>query len=311
MRGRVKVLIIAGWLFPGWIVSQTLVWQDTVRLADIDSLADMGASALRMRINQSLEYMATASCMILSGSSATVPGSSMVLLHDLTYRLTGENGRRFSFSNALTHHLGLQYFFDSTCRFHVDENQLESRFDWILGVHHGCFLSSIWTTRLLNSYDRQVNEHGHDVRILQSGFLTPVTGTVSGGFRFALASFGVLSFGLTSARITWIRDRRVFTGGQTEMAFGVPVQKKGLIEYGFSLQFKAEKAWKSWFNWSCDIRLFKEMISPVDLSLQNNLSFRIGKFILPSVQTRMQYNARISRKVQLENLLSLGFRLAL
>lgn len=313
MRGMgfVAALAMFYWisLTPGQ--AQRLVWHDTLKVFDLEDLADSGTSPLRAVLFQNADYSLTLSAAFYTGRDKTYGASQFLLIQDLLYRFRVETHRRFRFVQRIVHHVGLQYLFDSITRFQIDDNQSESRLELRIRKNHGAFLSALLSTRLFNGYDYSVNGTGQLVRTLNSSFLTPFTALFSGGFQFRWPAFGSLNIGITSAKIIWLRDRSIYEAQETTVCFGVPSDKHHLFEYGISLQLLIDHKVTRWMQWNCDVLLFKNTELPPDFSLKNDLGFKLSKFLKARIQTRIFYEERISNKVQVENVVSVGFVVAL
>ena len=296
---------------PALLAGQHLVWNDSVKVLNLQHLADSGESIIRARITQHLDYALTLSSLLFINWQRDQNANQVIVLHDLVYQCQTDNARKFRVIQKIIHHLGGQYFFDSIFRFHVDYNILETRLEWRLRKHHGIFLSSILSTRLFNEYTFSVNDSGNLVKTLNSSFLTPMIGTFSGGFQFNWPQFGSLNFGLTSAKLTWIRDKKIYEAQQTNIYYGVASDKKNRFEYGFSLQLLIDKDLVKWMHWNCDLLLFKNAEAPVDVTMRNLFTFLIARFLNTSIQTRLFYEEKKSEKMQVENMVSVGFSVRL
>ena len=296
---------------PSSLAAQHLVWNDSVNVLNLQNLSDSGESIVRLRITQHLDYTLTLSSLFFLNWKHEKNANQIVVLHDLVYQCQADNARKFKIIQKITHHLGGQYFLDSIFRFHVDYNILETRLEWRLRKNHGIFLSSILSTRLFNEYTISVNDSGKLIQTLNSSFLTPGTGTFSGGFQFNWPRLGSLNFGLSSAKLTWIRNKQIYEALQTNIYCGVASDKKNRFEYGFSLQLMIDKELVKWMHWNCDLFLFKNIESPIDVAMRNRFTFRITKFLNTSIQTRLFYEEKISEKLQLENMVSVGFSVRL
>ncbi|MBC8315876.1 MAG: hypothetical protein ISR57_07435 [Bacteroidales bacterium] len=296
---------------PTPLAAQHLVWNDSVNVMNLKNLADSGESIIRLRITQQLDYALTLSSLFFINWEHEQNVKQVMVLHDFVYQCHVDNTRKFRFTQKITHHLGGQYFFDSIFRFHVDDNILETRLEWKLRKNHGIFLSSIISTRLFNRYDFSLNDSGNLVKKINSSFLTPMTGTFSGGFRFNWPRFGSLNFGLSSAKFTWIRDKQIYEAQKTNIYYGVTSDKKNLVEYGFSLQLQIDRDLVKWIHWNCDLLLFKNAAAPVDIIMRNLFTIRITRFLKTQFQTRIYYEEQISKKLQLENIVSVGFSVRL
>lgn len=313
MRGKG---IQAGMAVVFWFVlhqglTQHLVWQDTVRVLELGCLADSGNTLVRATVIQHVEYAFTLSAACFFNRDHDPGTNQFLLLQDLNYRCRLKTTRRFTMDQQIVHHLGLQYLFDSITRVQPDDNKWESRFEWEIRKNHGIFLSSVLCTRLFKGYDYSSNASGSPVRILNSSFLTPFTALFSGGVQFRWPRFGSLNLGITSMKLVSLRDKGIYEARQTTICFGVPSDKKGLLEYGLSLQLLIDHAFTRWLHWNCDMLLFKSTDLAPDFSLKNHFGFRITKFLKARIQTRIFYEERISKQVQVENILSLGFAVTL
>jgi len=304
-------MVMTMFLLHGFCFPQRLVWndRDTVRMLTIP--ADSGQSLLRLRITQKIEYSLALSGILFVNWERETAVNQFVVLQDLFCQWLAVNDRNLRITQKFIHHLGLQYFFDSIARFHFDENIIETRVEWKFRKNHGIFFSSCLSSRLFNSYTVETNDSGYQVRSLNSSFLTPFTGLFSTGFQFKWLRFGSLNFGISSAKFTWIRDKRIYEAQQTDICFGVPLTKKNLLEYGISFQFVVDTDVIKWMHWNCDLLIFKNTELPADVSLRNLFGFRINRFLKVRLQTRIFYEEQISRKVQVENMVSVGFSVTL
>jgi hypothetical protein len=159
----------------------------------------------------------------------------------------------------------------------------------------------------MNGYDYSVDDSGRIVKILNSSFCTPLLWTFSGGFSIKWQGFGSLNLGVSTAKLTYIRDKSIFGKQKVTKYYGVPEGKDHVFEYGLSLQFLADKEFFKRIRWNCDLLVFKNYTSPVDVTLKNNFGIRINRFLKASIQTRIFYEETVSHSIQLENLVTFGF----
>lgn len=304
-------LALIMFFLPFISTAQQLVWQDRNTLRNLNFRADSGQSLVRLRLSQRLEYSLTFSGVFFINWDHDPNDNQVMLIQDMTYECRGETEKRFRFSQKIVHHLGIQFFFDSISRIHVDDNQLETRLEWRIRKNHGCFFSALLSTRLFNGYTLTLNVNGDQDRILNSSFLTPLTVLFSGGIQLKWPCFGSFNLGLTSAKLTWLRDKSIYEEQHTIIYYGVPENKGYLFEYGISLHLLIDHNIAKWLRWNCDLQIFKNMNLPPDVSIRNNLAFRLAKYLRAALKTRLFYEERISRKVQLENIVSVGLMVSL
>ncbi len=212
-----------------------------------------------------------------------------------------------SFSNQFVHNLGCRYFFDSITLVNSDENTIITRFELLIRKKLSATICSNLTTPFLKGYDYSTSDSGTLVALLRSSFLTPLVMTFSSGFGITWKDFGSLTFGITAAKMTHIHNRRIFNIRNVSEYYGVPSGHGTSIEYGLSLQFLVNTELLSRLHWDCDLLLFKNYKSPVDLTFRNLIEFRINKFLKLSNQTRMLYEEKVSRSIQVENIVCIGF----
>jgi hypothetical protein len=309
LRGflRLVVCVCVAWLVPGGCGGQEVVWKDSVRLPGLQQHIRSSLPLLKLRISTEVSYSMTFSTLLFLNWQREKNANQFALLHNLRYRSTLGNGRGFLLTTVITHNLGLQCFFDSITRFQPDENIIDSRLDFRITRHLSWSLVSNVSTRLFNGYDYQVNDSGMTVRTLNSSFLTPLFWMLSTGFTVTMTNFGSLSFGLTGGKLTYVHNRRIYDAGGPDPFFGVPGSKGYLLEYGWSLHLLIDRDIFSRVHWNCDLLLFKNLNNAPDLAIRNLFSIRINKFLKASMQTRLYYEEQVSRRIQLENLVSVGF----
>lgn len=303
--------VTIGWIL-GMVVlcgssfAQQLIWRDQGIVRNLKFPGDSGRSLVRLRVIQQLEYDFTLSGGLYINWEHDPNANQVMLLQDLVYQCRGETEKRFCFIQKVTHHLGFQYFFDSISRFHVDDNQFETRIECRIGKHHSAFLSALVSTRLFNSYRFSKTDSGLMVRTLTSSFLTPLTALFSGGIQFKWPLFGSLNIGVTSVKLTWVRDSGIYEALETEIFYGVPEGQRVLFEYGLSIQLLINHDLLKWLHWDCDLLIFKKTDLPPDISMRNNLGFRLAKRMRARIQTRIYYEEQVRENVQLENIISVG-----
>ena len=298
-------------VLPGQACPQSLVWNDQRIHSVFRVPVDSGESLLRMRITQQLDYALTLSGSIFTKGSHDPNTSQVLLIQDLLYQCQGETPYGLSFSEKIIHHLGLQYFIDSTFQFHLDDNQFETKVVWKIRKHHGFFVSCRFSTRLFDKYLLMPDDSGCLVPVLSESFLTPLTGLFSGGFQFKWPMVGSLDIGLSSAKLIWVGDKKIYRILGTDMFYGIPEEKRCLFEYGLSLQVLIRYQVARWLQWDCDLQIFKKTDLPPDVSMKNYFGFQLAKHLKASFQTRIFYEERVSKKLQLENIVSAGFLVSL
>lgn len=264
----------------------------------------------KLRVEQSLDYSASFSNDLFLNWQHDKNANQFILLQNLKYKFSVSKDSSLHLSGSFTHNLGLQSYIDSLTRIQTDDNTLNTRLD--LTVHRNLNLSvnSILTTRFMNGYD-YYSDSGTIVKTMNSSFCTPLIWTFSGGLTLSWKDFGSLNLGLSTAKLTYIRDGTIFQKQKISRYYGVLEGKNHLLECGISLQFLADREFLKWIRWNCDLLIFKNYNAAIDVTLKNNIGIRINKFLKASIQTRILYEKTVSRCIQFENLVTLGFYLHL
>jgi len=276
----------------------------SLRLHEPLKIAD---TSNRIHFKQECEYSFKFSDFHFVNWEHDANADQVMVLQYFKCRMTAENDRGFSISNQFVHNLGFQSYFDSITKVYLDDNSFNTKIDFRIKKNYAIVFNSALTSRLLNGFDYSVNDSGRQILTLNSSFLTPLIWTFSFGLGVTWKDFGSLTLGLTGGKLTYIRETKIFEIRQVTEFWGVPSGKDHVFEYGLSLQFLANMDFCKRLHWDCDLLLFKNYHDPIDLTLKNLIGIRINKFLKTSIQTRVFYEEKVSKNVQLENLISLGF----
>ena len=299
--------IILYFLFHTGLIAQEQVQNDTIRGSNNHDSVNEPGYHLKPRFTQKLEYSFTFSNAIFTNWSHENNTNQFFLQQNVKYLCQLGNERTFHFSNCLTHDLGFQYFFDSLMKVNLDENTLTTIIETQIGNRLSVVVSSVLATRILKGFDYCVNDSGQEMKILNSSFLTPLIGTFSAGFGIDWKNLGSITIGISSARLTYLKNTQIFKIRNVKEFYGVPEGKNHRFEYGISLRFIAAKEFLKRVSWDCDLLLFKDYHAPVDVTFKNLIGLKINKFLKTSIQTRILYEEKVNKKLQLENLISVGF----
>jgi hypothetical protein len=309
LRGRIFVIwAILVWitLIPDDLRSQVPV-PGNIRINWLPDTLHPIEKKIRFRIFQELEYSLSTSLLLFLNWKEDPESNHLDLMQNLKYKLLLGNERSFRFSNKLDHNLGFQYYFDSISGINTDDNTLTTRLEWDFHGKIGVIFNSTLATRILKGFDYHTDSNGAVIKVMNSSFLTPLIWTFSLGLGFTFKKAGTLTLEVSSAKLTYIRDRSVFKVRETHQFYGVPEDKNHIFEYGLGLQLLIDTWLFKKVHWESDIRIFKNWLSPVDLTVNNEFGMRVLKFLKIGMRTRIIYENEISKKIQIENLVSFGF----
>ena len=285
--------------------AQELNWDDSLRSLIFKPLPPR--YTVRLTCKSEFDYSISISGHYLVNWLKNDNANQFALFHSLKYKICLSDNGHIHFTGDLAHSLGIQYYIDSITRFQSDDNTLTSKLTYDVSKFLQFSVLCILNTRIFNSWDIAPLNNGGVSRILNSAFLTPLLCTFSGGLELRFGKFGSLDIGVASAKLTYLRDRTIFDQSGLESFYGVPKGKRSLFEYGLSMHLLIDRLIGKRLQWNCDLLLFKNNDSPVDVSLKNLFAFRISKYFNTSLQTRLFYEEKVSRQIRFENLISLGF----
>jgi hypothetical protein len=287
-------------------IGQHMTRGDTLRSSGSSDSVRHEQNTSHLRFTGELDYSVTFSNLLLVNWLHEKNADQIMGLQNLKYRMVIENAHSLSISNLFIHNLGFQSYFDSITKVYLDDNTLTTKIDLRIKKNLSFVFNSNLTTQCLQGFDYGVNDSGKQVLLLNSAFLTPLVWTFSLGAGMTWKDFGSLTLGLTGGKLTYIRQTRIFSIRHITEFWGVSQGKNPLLEYGLSLQFLVNKDFLKRVHWDCDLLLFKNYNASLDLNFKNLIGIRINKFFKTSIQTRLFYEEKVSKNIQLENLVSIG-----
>jgi hypothetical protein len=275
-----------------------------------DSVAVPG-QLIRGILTQDLAYYLSFSASRYDPGGSGNSRNILILLQSLKYRVQYKKDSILSFLNSITHDLGGQFFCDSIAQIHPDETTLATRLVCNPKKFLNLSFTSDLTSCLINNYSFDTDQNGKLHRTPTCSFLTPLVLTFSLGFGHSWPGSFDLNFGVTSAKLTWIRNRNIPGAQNSQSFYGVPKGKRYLFEYGLSFRFLADKDVCGKIHWNCDLLLFKNFLSCMDVSLKNILTLKLGKFIRTSIQTKILYGEKTGKNFRIENNVDIGLAVTL
>lgn len=285
---------------------QELCFNDSL-LVRIDAQLPSCSPLVLYRFRQQIDCKLSFSGLLNFQWEHDPAANHVALLGKLNYRSSVSNERRFKLQASLLQDLGFQIFFDSITRFFPDATSLITQLEVKINHHFSYSVNTNLTSRIFNDYRYFTDQNGDQVKRLLSGFLTPMIVTFSTGFGWNLPSWGMVNLGITGGKLTFIRSREIFGILKTEKFYGVPAGKQTLFEYGFSMLVTIDRNLTRTLKWTCEMILFKNYIKPADISVKNLFEWRFGRNLSGSLQTRLFYEEAVSKKLQIDNIVTLGF----
>jgi len=292
-------------------VGQDIIWHDTIPVLHLTDFIEGKQKLIKYRFFQEVDYSLTFSNFLFLNWQHERNANHISLLQKLKYQTILDNNQNFRIINVFIHNLGFQILFDSITRFQMDDNTFDTRLEFRLFKYLTINFNSNLSSRFFNGYEYRTDSLGSQVKILNSSFLTPLFWTFSLGVGWTWPMFGLIGLGINAAKLTFIRDKSVYTDQTNPFFYGVPRNQNYLFEYGLSLHVMVDKNFQNRVRWICDILVFKNYNNPLDLTLKNLIDIRINKFLRTSIQTRLFYEEKVCKNIQIENMISLGIFLHL
>jgi len=259
------------------------------------------------RMNESLEYSIRVSSLFYSNWEGGENNNFAALLHELRFKNVTEIKNRWKISGEFIHALGFQYFFDSIHRFHIDENIIRCMIERKLPLHFFVNCSVECTSRLFNDYLYHLNDSNQIIRVRNTSFLTPLVCIIHSGLGWKHTGWGSINLGISGAKLTYIRDQQVFDAQGIDEFYGVPAGNKHRFEYGIVIQVLLSRPLLKIIQWDFDLKLFRNFNAPWDVTLQNLIDIRLNRFLKLTFKTKVIYEEDLSRRLQMQHLLSAGF----
>jgi hypothetical protein len=294
--------------FPWSLTSgQSIVRSDSLKLSIQSWFPKSKKQPLRFIYTPRVDYTAAAG-LTLSLNRREASGSNNLSLNQVfRYQCIVSRAGKFTLTNTCFHRLGFRIFFDSITEISFDENSLNTRLDVKLYRKISIAAESEIATRLFNRFCMIPSDTGHATRFLEAGFLTPMTWNLSTGLTLPLKDFGYVLFGISGAKLTVIRDQRVFANPGVVTFYGITPGHNHLFEYGMTMKMMIDQRFLKICRWYCDLLLFKPFHQQADMHLKSLFEVRISRYWVLSVQTRIIYEHEACPYIQLENLASFGF----
>ena len=262
-------------------------------------------------LSHSLDYSLTTNLYFLVNWLHDNKLNQINLIQNLKYKWYLQNSDNIHLTNTFIHNLGIQHFFDSITTFNTDDNTLTSRVEIPLFKKFSLAFDSRISSRLMKGFDYIINDSGKHVRVLNSSFLTPLICTFSMGLGYNWPNTGFLNIGISAAKLTYIHNRQIFAIRGIRSYYGIEEGRSSLFEYGFTLQVLIDKDILNFLHWNFDLLVFKNYRTPPELAVKNLFDLRFSKYLKTSLQTRIFYEEKLSKRLQLENILSVGFNIQL
>jgi len=259
----------------------------------------------RLSFTDHIEYALSFSNWLYLNEPQKFPG--LILQHELGYTSGFKATDILSVKTCLDHELACHWLIDSLVMLSSDRNVLKNDIDLSIHKHFALNFSSTTETRLLKGFTYQASDTAGTQRTHSSGFFSPLYLNLSFGFGYNNMDIGIFKIGISSAKLTWLQNRKLFETTGQQVLYGIKQPRRHLFEYGFSSSLLFDHKLGKLLTWKCDISAFKDFEMPVDLKILNIICLKTSKYFKTSIKTRVLYNEHISKSCRVENVVTVGF----
>ena len=255
---------------------------------------------------EKINYSFSVSHFYASTSDGTTNLSQFFILHFFNYSIVINRNNTLILTQGFEHKLGFLYIADTVFQKQDDLNEYTCDASFPLNQFIDFSLRSSAKTGLLSAFN-YVADTGKLSKQMVSGFLTPLICLFSTGFNVRKEKLILINIGLSSVRLNYIFDKRVYENSETGQYYGVRRDQKYLFEYGLSTHVLVNKRLMDNFYWRCDIKAFKNYNKPCDVDINNIVTYKTHNHFKTSIETGIKYDEKIKKTVQLKNMLTIGF----
>jgi hypothetical protein len=205
--------------------------------------------------------------------------------------------------------LGYVYLWDSLLVKQKDEQTV--RYDVSVAIRNNwqVSLNSTANTPLYRMVVSLPADSTGRKRWLSGDFLTPLKAVLSLGIRCDIAALGNIQLGLSSLKVTYVRNRRVFDAPGIATFHGIEPGHSWLWVYGLSSTVDFRKEISPHLSWELYLLAFLPKDDPVNLNLKNLFLVKAGQVLKASIKTNIVYDRTNPVEFQMENLITIGFQL--
>ena len=255
---------------------------------------------------EKVSYSFAANHFFESTINGTTNLSRFFILHLFNYSIKINRNNALILTQGFEHKLGFLYIADSIFQKQDDRNEYTCYASFPFNQFIDFSLRTSAKTALFSTFNYGADT-GNLSKQMVTGFLTPLICLFSTGLNLKKKNLISINIGLSSVRLNYIFDKRVYANSETELYYGVRRDQKFLFEYGLSTHVLVDKKITDNIFLKCDIKAFKNFNMPCDVDINNTVTYKTHNHFKTSIETGIKYDEKMMKTVQLKNLLTIGF----
>jgi len=230
--------------------------------------------------------------------------------HQLEYAYQWSR-KGFTVILKLTSELGYAGFPDSLFQKQKDIQTIRYELSSKVNRHFHLSLNTFTSTPLYRMIQYGIVDTLGTTGRFAGSFLTPLVMVVSAGVKITAGGLGSFHVGLSSLKMVYLKDPRVFMSLEVNRFYGVKKGDQWQCEFGMSSSVDLAKKLTPQLNWQCRVDAFMTRNKPVDIHFKNSLTFKTGRSMNATLQSSIVYDKDLIHIFQTENLLTVGFSIRL
>jgi hypothetical protein len=222
----------------------------------------------------------------------------------------------FGIRSYLFNEYGVKHFFDSVTIKGQDNFQIRNVIDFqIIKRRLRLQVGLTIKTQLWKTYNYQ-SDSNQSQRYLYTDYLSPGYFNYAMGISWKFMKNATLDLGLVGGKTTKIRNQQIFDDRRQKQLYGLTKGESKKVSYGLSLVVNVPpRKLTKHIGWEFTGSLYtdKEQMGFADLynyNVMNVMHYMFLKNLRVSLRTEVIYDHRISPKVFLSNMISIGFYLS-
>lgn len=206
---------------------------------------------------------------------------------------------------SLDSEIGYKYYLDSVWELNQDRfdmsifrfEKLERRFRYTYSLQIN--------TSLLPRYKTRYEQNDSGIKLKSGGLFDPGELCLAYGFAWSFWDFSFLNVSLATIKVQSV-SKYIIDAPETSAGY---YKKEWKIDYGLSVNLRINHRLSERIQWLNQSRLFFNSLdkTKLRLSIQNQIEYRIIRFVKLSLSTRIDYFPVLHTKVQIVQEFRLGF----
>ena len=199
----------------------------------------------------------------------------------------------FLLQNSIEAQLGYRHDIGKYFLKNIDRFEFKHQLEYDFYKNLSPFVFASFRSQFFPSWFYDFN----DQKILTASLMGPGYTNLALGFLYR-GDFYKIDFGLYEIKTTFVLDPKLFH--QQDYVFGVPKDKKAIMQHGISLRADLYYEPDSKLKMEVNALMFLNNLS-IDFELRSNLSYKVHKYIKITIRSELMYDRDFSEQIQFRN----------